>query len=155
MHRLLENAYAYTHTPYPCSRLIPFVSNRFDFMRPFLQSFLVPSRSHLFNSQKICFLPAQVFIYGQFSILFYDPSISFSAYCCCCCCTAPHRLWFEHRASSIPIGWFIFGFDSFRIVSISIRKYSVYLFPCFRLFTFLLIFNININIDIRVMLMML
>lgn len=94
-----------------------------------------------FNSQKICFLSIHVYIYGPFSILFYDPSISLIMrfavpFAITIVCLSFYIFWLWLTEPCIlSIGWIWFGlvwldFARFH----SFHEYNAYLLPCFRLF---------------------
>lgn len=108
-----------------------------------------------FNRQKICFLPAQVFIYGQFSILFYDLChILPSSYLCF------HLFNFDVLSADYGCGIYYLTIHLLMLhVSRHVYIYSmhfdilaqfdlkcVYLFPCFS--NFLLFHSFSISIPI-------
>lgn len=134
-------------------------------MRPFLQPFFFWSlHAHIFffNSQKICFLPTQVFIYGQFSILFYDLcNILPSSYLCF------HLFNFDVFSADYGCGVYYLTIHLLMLhVSRHVFIYSMHFdilifwlnsiwnayiyFRVFQLFTFPLIFNINTDMSVYI-----
>lgn len=110
------------------------------------------------NSQKICFLPIHVFLYGPFSILFYEPSISLImpfavpfAITIICLSFYIFRLRLTEPCI-LSIGCIWFGLVWLDLARFHLfHEYNTYLLPCLRLLPFLLIFNISIYVRICVL----